>query len=137
MYPRREFTSEDLNKTLLELELVPSASIVVLPVSSPEPANTVTRSSGFGIWTALGTLLYPLLAVWRFLSSFLFTTPYSSSASRVHGMHSSPASKTPTKQNLEIRPKDFKKEGKICRLRTEEDDDEDNNTWNGNSTQQM
>ncbi|XP_032423957.1 UBX domain-containing protein 4 [Xiphophorus hellerii] len=146
MYPRREFTSEDLNKTLLELELVPSASIVVLP--SRRPANTVTRSSGFGIWTALGTLLYPLLAVWRFLSSFLFTTPYSSSASRVHGMHSSPASsskvssnqakrETPTKQNLEIRPKDFKKEGKICRLRTEEDDDEDNNTWNGNSTQQM
>ncbi|XP_054878355.1 UBX domain-containing protein 4 [Poeciliopsis prolifica] len=146
MYPRREFTNEDLNKTLLELELVPSASIVVLP--SRRPANTVTRSSGFGIWTALGTLLYPLLAVWRFLSSFLFSTPYSSSASRVNGMHSSPASssnvssnqakgETPTKQNLEIRPKDFKKEGKICRLRTEEDDDEDNNTWNGNSTQQM
>ncbi|XP_043988260.1 UBX domain-containing protein 4 [Gambusia affinis] len=146
MYPRREFTSEDLNKTLLELELVPSASIVVLP--SRRPANTVTRSSGFGIWTALGTLLYPLLAVWRFLSSFLFAAPYSSSASRVHGMHSSPASsskvssnqakrETPTKQNLETQPKDFKKEGKICTLRTEEDDDEDNNTWNGNSTQQM
>lgn len=33
MFPRREFTSEDLNKTLLELELVPSASIVLLPVS--------------------------------------------------------------------------------------------------------
>ncbi|KAM4561305.1 UBX domain-containing protein 4 isoform 3-T3 [Fundulus diaphanus] len=31
MYPRREFTSEDLNKTLLELKLVPSASIVLLP----------------------------------------------------------------------------------------------------------
>uniref|UniRef100_A0A3Q2QCY3 UBX domain-containing protein 4 n=1 Tax=Fundulus heteroclitus TaxID=8078 RepID=A0A3Q2QCY3_FUNHE len=36
MYPRQEFTSEDLNKTLLELKLVPSASIVLLPVSSPE-----------------------------------------------------------------------------------------------------
>ncbi|KAM4731066.1 UBX domain-containing protein 4 [Anableps anableps] len=146
MYPRREFTSEDLNKTLLELELVPSASIVVLP--SRRPANTVTRSSGFGIWAALGTLLYPLLAVWRFLSSFLFATPYPASAARGHTEHSSPPTSSksssnqakreiPAKQKLEIRPKDFKKEGKICRLRTEEDDDEDNNTWNGNSTQQM
>lgn len=33
MFPRREFTAEDLDKTLLELELTPSASIVLLPVS--------------------------------------------------------------------------------------------------------
>lgn len=36
MFPRREFTSEDLQKTLLELELAPSASIVLLPVSNKE-----------------------------------------------------------------------------------------------------
>lgn len=33
MFPRRVFTGEDLSKTLLELELTPSASIVLLPVS--------------------------------------------------------------------------------------------------------
>lgn len=33
MFPRREFTTEDLEKSLLELELAPSASIVLLPVS--------------------------------------------------------------------------------------------------------
>uniref|UniRef100_A0A673J2E4 UBX domain-containing protein 4 n=1 Tax=Sinocyclocheilus rhinocerous TaxID=307959 RepID=A0A673J2E4_9TELE len=32
MFPRREFTAEDLQKSLLELELTPSASIVLLPV---------------------------------------------------------------------------------------------------------
>ncbi|XP_038150087.1 UBX domain-containing protein 4 isoform X1 [Cyprinodon tularosa] len=142
MYPRHEFSSEDLNRTLLELELVPSASIVLLP--SRRPASSVTPSSGFGIWAVLGTVFYPLLAVWRFLSSFLFATPYSASASRGqadrNASNSSPNQakrEIPTKQNLEMRPKDFKKEGKICRLRTEEDEDEDNNTWNGNSTQQM
>lgn len=36
MFPRREFTSEDMQKTLLELELTPSASIVLLPVSNKE-----------------------------------------------------------------------------------------------------
>ncbi|XP_035994649.1 UBX domain-containing protein 4 isoform X1 [Fundulus heteroclitus] len=143
MYPRQEFTSEDLNKTLLELKLVPSASIVLLP--SQRPTDTVTRSSGFGIWAVLGSILYPLLAVWRFLSSFLFAAPYSASASRGEAEHNSSISsanqakrETSTKQKLEMRPKDFKKEGKICTLRTEDDnDDEDNNTWNGNSTQQM
>lgn len=38
---------------------------------------------------------------------------------------------------LEKRGEDFKKEGRIYRLRREEDTDDDNNTWNGNSTQQM
>lgn len=32
MFPRREFTKEDYGKTLLELELAPSASVVLLPV---------------------------------------------------------------------------------------------------------
>lgn len=44
--------------------------------------------------------------------------------------------KQPT-QAVEKRPKEFKKDGNICRLRTQEDSEEDNNTWNGNSTQQM
>lgn len=37
MFPRRVFTAEDMNKTLVELELAPSASIVILPVSRPGP----------------------------------------------------------------------------------------------------
>ncbi|XP_070694708.1 UBX domain-containing protein 4 isoform X2 [Pempheris klunzingeri] len=147
MFPRREFTSEDLNKTLLELELSPSASIVLLP--SNRPANTVVHSSGGGIWAVLGTLLYPLLAVWRFLSSFLYAaTPPPGAASRGPGHQSisytnsaatSDKAKRETlpKHTLEKRPKDFKKDGKICRLRTQEDSEDDNNTWNGNSTQQM
>uniref|UniRef100_A0A3B4ZHT8 UBX domain-containing protein 4 n=1 Tax=Stegastes partitus TaxID=144197 RepID=A0A3B4ZHT8_9TELE len=138
MFPRREFTSEDLNKTLLELELAPSASIVLLPQSG-RPANTVAQSSGGGLWAVLGTLLYPLLAVWRFLSSFLFATPPTSvAASRgpaQTSIETSPLSEA-IRRSLN-RPKDFKKDGKICRLRTQEDSEDDNNTWNGNSTQQM
>lgn len=148
MFPRREFTSEDLDKTLLELELAPSASIVLLPQSS-RPSNSVVQSSGGGIWAVLGTILYPLLAVWRFLSSFLFVAPPTPRPPAARG----PAPQQPTshtnagpnkakresltKHSLENRPKDFKKDGKICRLRTQEDSEDDNNTWNGNSTQQM
>lgn len=147
MFPRREFTTEDLNKTLLELELAPSASIVLLP--SGRPANAVVQSTGGGIWAVLGTLLYPLLAVWRFLSSFLFATPpppgptsrgpVQQSNSHTNSASASDKAKRETlsKHSMEKQPKDFKKDGKICRLRTQEDSEDDNNTWNGNSTQQM
>ncbi|KAM8749746.1 UBX domain-containing protein 4 isoform 1-T1 [Acanthopagrus schlegelii] len=146
MFPRREFTSEDLQKTLLELELAPSASIVLLPQSS-RPGHAVVQSSEGGIWAFLGTLLYPLLAVWRFLSSFLFANPRPrGEASRGSSLQSNSyinsdsdkaKRETLSKHNLEKRPSDFKKDGKICRLRTQDDSEDDNNTWNGNSTQQM
>lgn len=122
MFPRRVFTAEDMSRTLVELELAPSASIVILPVSRAPPLQdsgfplnklptpvtalaglrlaltplgclpsqqsswqrgAVVQSSGGGVWTVLSTLLYPLLAVWRFLSSFVFASPPSrESASR-------------------------------------------------------
>ncbi|XP_072542639.1 UBX domain-containing protein 4 [Salminus brasiliensis] len=149
MFPRREFTAEDLGKTLLELELAPSASIVLLPQSG-RPANTVVQSSGGGgIWALLGTILYPLLAVWRFLSGFLFSSPPPGAAAaapraqqRAANSYTSASSGEPKRETirkrvLEKRPEDFKKDGKIYRLRTQEDSEDDNNTWNGNSTQQM
>lgn len=44
---------------------------------------------------------------------------------------------TVRKRVMEKRGEDFKKEGKIYRLRTQDDGEDENNTWNGNSTQQM
>ncbi|XP_060785278.1 UBX domain-containing protein 4 isoform X2 [Neoarius graeffei] len=147
MFPRREFTAEDLEKTLLELELAPSASIVLLP--SGRPANTVVQSSSTGgIWAFLGTILYPLLAVWRFLSGVLFGSPPPGAtaaprnqpqrpSNSLNASSGEPKRETIRKRVLEKRPEDFKKDGKIYRLRTQEDSEDDNNTWNGNSTQQM
>lgn len=44
---------------------------------------------------------------------------------------------TLSQQHVERKPKDYKRDGRICQLRTQDDGEEDNNTWNGNSTQQM
>uniref|UniRef100_A0A8C7RG03 UBX domain-containing protein 4 n=1 Tax=Oncorhynchus mykiss TaxID=8022 RepID=A0A8C7RG03_ONCMY len=137
MFPRREFTADDLGKTLLELELAPGASIVLLPQTG-RPNNTVVQSGG-GIWAVLGTILYPLLAVWRFLSGFLFTSPATPGAVRPHPADSSIYTPIETlrKRTLEKQPVDFKRDGKIHRLRNHQDSEDENNTWNGNSTQQM
>nr|XP_061799254.1 UBX domain-containing protein 4 [Nerophis lumbriciformis] len=143
MFPRREFTNEDLNRTFLELELAPSSSIVILPCGRP---STVVPSPSGGTWGVLSTLFYPVLTIWRFLMSFLFPTPpqetsrSSSPPSQSHTNSATPSDK-PKRESLstplEKEPKNFKKDGKICQLRAQEDSEDDNNTWNGNSTQQM
>ncbi|PKU37759.1 ubx hypothetical protein [Limosa lapponica baueri] len=146
MFPRREFTKEDYGKKLLELELAPSASVVLLPAG--RPATSVVQASGSDLWKFLGTILYPLLAVWRFISNFLFTSPPPSQSTvrTAHQQdHSSPSASSSAEQSrqavrkrvVEKRGEDFKKEGKIYRLRTQDDGEDENNTWNGNSTQQM
>ncbi|XP_009317207.1 PREDICTED: UBX domain-containing protein 4 [Pygoscelis adeliae] len=146
MFPRREFTKEDYGKKLLELELAPSASVVLLPAG--RPATSVVQASGGDLWKFLGTILYPLLAVWRFISNFLFTSP-PPSRSTVRSAHpqdrANPSTSSSIEQSrqavrkrvVEKRGDDFKKEGKIYRLRTQDDGEDENNTWNGNSTQQM
>ncbi|XP_054642508.1 UBX domain-containing protein 4 [Dunckerocampus dactyliophorus] len=143
MFPRREFTSEDFNKTLLELDLAPSSSIVLVPCGR---ASSVVPSSGGGIWAVLNTLFHPILSVWRFLSSWMFapapqeTSRRSFPSSHSHTNSATRSDKTkidPLSVPPEKQPKNFKKDGKICQLKTHEDSEDDNNTWNGNSTQQM
>ena len=73
MFPRREFTKEDYKKKLLDLELAPSTSVVLLPAGRPT-TSMVHYSSG-DFWTLLGTVLYPFLAIWRLISNFLFSNP--------------------------------------------------------------
>ncbi|NWX98771.1 UBXN4 protein, partial [Nothoprocta ornata] len=146
MFPRREFTKEDYGKKLLELELAPSASVVLLPAG--RPASSVVQASGGDLWKFLGTILYPLLAVWRFISNFLFTGPPPAQAAARAAQqqeHAGAPGSSSTEQSrqavrkrvMEKRGEDFKKEGKIYRLRTQDDGEDENNTWNGNSTQQM
>lgn len=143
MFPRREFTKEDYKKKLLDLELAPSASVVLLPAG--RPTSSIVHSSSGDIWTLLGTVLYPFLAIWRLISNFLFSNPPAQTSVRTSLPETSnPASSSKSekrepvrKRVLEKRGEDFKKEGKIYRLRTQDDGEDDNNTWNGNSTQQM
>ncbi|XP_068401300.1 UBX domain-containing protein 4 isoform X1 [Eschrichtius robustus] len=144
MFPRREFTKEDYKKKLLDLELAPSASVVLLPAG--RPTTSMVHSSSGDFWTFLGTVLYPFLAIWRLISNFLFSHPPPAQTSvRAASLESSNLASSSNsekrepvrKRVLEKRGEDFKKEGKIYRLRTQDDGEDENNTWNGNSTQQM
>ncbi|KAI5186203.1 UBX domain-containing protein 4 isoform X1 [Manis pentadactyla] len=143
MFPRREFTKEDYKKKLLDLELAPSASVVLLPAG--RQTTSMVHSSSGDFWTLLGTVLYPFLAIWRLISNFLFSNPPAQTSARAASLEPANLASSSTsekrepvrKRVLEKRGEDFKKEGKIYRLRTQDDGEDENNTWNGNSTQQM
>ncbi|CAM9598896.1 unnamed protein product, partial [Lampetra fluviatilis] len=78
-FPRRNFTVDDYPRTLQELGLAPSAAIIVLPgnrtaVAARSPGGTSAFSVD-GLFALMGTLLLPIVAVWRFLGNFLFGQP--------------------------------------------------------------
>jgi hypothetical protein len=85
MYPRREFTQADYSKTFAELGLLPSATILVLPVCEESVADhravqisssksAVSRTSFMMMLYAL--IMNPLQTMFRVIRSFFgFGTP--------------------------------------------------------------
>lgn len=83
-FPRHQFTDEDLNKTLTELDLAPTAVILVLSsdktlLAAPQPGQGVTAAvstavSRYNIWgTAqwvFWILMSPVVAVFGYLSEW-------------------------------------------------------------------
>ncbi|XP_022087087.1 UBX domain-containing protein 4-like isoform X3 [Acanthaster planci] len=156
-FPRRRFAASDLNSTFLELELVPTAAVIVLPgqfdsVPSTTNSPSVKPSSSGGI---IALILAPFLFLWNLIISFIFGQPSKSEKregdSQVPMQQTAPPAGEYAQSPTGARPKSAqvrrrvpggdgsvsRQEGNVHRLVTAQDDDDDNNTWNGNSTQQM
>ncbi|XP_013776258.1 UBX domain-containing protein 4-like [Limulus polyphemus] len=138
-FPRRQFKKEDFPKPLRDLQLVPTAVVLVLPEQAVIPSDR-----GSGIVSYLWFLISPVLVLWRIISNFLFGSGASSSAtpSTIDAQTNSSPSSSQDATNLRNRKSDSSsftyREGNIYRLNNQQNDsDDDNNTWNGNSTQQM
>jgi len=114
-FPRRQLDAEDPSASLRDLQMAPSATVLVLPKAS----NSVSLPGG-DLTSFLWLLLSPFTILWAMITSFF------------GGVTASPNSNTPNTS----RPSTSRPAGGIGRLRRSEDDDE-NNTYNGNSTQQM
>jgi len=144
-FPRREFTSNYDGQTVGDLHLVPSAVILILPASG----RAITSSQSYNWSHLFWSFLAPLFSVLNYLRTLVFGGGGSSSSvggssgrNTQQSSSSRPAStqnptgarrRTPSTQTSAIR-----REGNIHRLTDHHDpDDDENNTWNGNSTQQM
>ncbi|XP_022121586.2 UBX domain-containing protein 4 isoform X3 [Pieris rapae] len=127
-FPRRELTENDA--TLRDLQLIPSVALLVLPrrsnvvSSSPSPFSSLIA---FFSQLFSSMVLDPSYQLYTWIRSRLFgaTNPTPTTG------NASPGNIPPG--NI---PPSIRRRGNVHRLTGDRPDD-DNNTWNGNSTQQM
>uniref|UniRef100_A0A023GCR8 UBX domain-containing protein 4 n=1 Tax=Amblyomma triste TaxID=251400 RepID=A0A023GCR8_AMBTT len=161
-FPRREFTREQYRSTLRELELAPSAVILVVPVSTPSVVvPAALNNSGASLLKLVWSLLAPFGVIWSLFVGLIFGSPdppasASDSASGAAGGASQRgeasasfgapepqaaqggarrrrSAQQPTGEGM------YQRDGNVYRFSNQRfsDEDDDTNTWNGNSTQQM
>jgi len=161
-FPSRNLDDVERTSSLRENGLVPSTTILILPKNR----GTMSSSSGNGgIFDYIWLLLTPLTALWALLSSFmsgntetqgassgnqntsrLLDTSNLENTSRLlnpsnpsSSLSSSAGPSTSSNVRKRKAPSGasgVRTEGNITRLRSDDSDDEQN-TYNGNSTQQM
>ncbi|XP_076648022.1 UBX domain-containing protein 4 [Halictus rubicundus] len=154
-FPRRDLTAEEDDKTLLELELVPTAVILILPMKNSDVTATVSSSQDVGFLSRImWSFFAPILGVYNYLMGYFSggnrpNTPRPSNSENNDTANSSDGTIIPNLQNVanssglvrrylgDQGGTTIKTEGNIHRLHSGGDDNDENNTWNGNSTQQM
>ncbi|XP_015115401.1 UBX domain-containing protein 4 [Diachasma alloeum] len=150
-FPRRDLSAEDEGRTLVDLQLVPTAVILILPLKNSTTTTTVaSREQGGFLSRFMWTVFSPIISVYNYVVGY-FTGPPGRGPTREGTDEPSAAGvaprATPTRhigqpsglfgRNLGGSSTTIRARGNIHRLHTGGDDNDENNTWNGNSTQQM
>ena len=132
-FPRSLLDEKSMDAPLRDLGLAPSGTILVLPKST-----SIAKSGGSvgGIMDLVWLLLTPLTIFWGLLTSFIGTpNPSTNTTTPI----SDPTDRNVIRNQRQTKPNTAttRSDGNITSLRNMSDDDEENNTWNGNSTQQQ
>ncbi|XP_032682425.1 UBX domain-containing protein 4 [Odontomachus brunneus] len=163
-FPRRILTNEENDKTLLELELVPTAVILILPMKKELKAsfsNVTTPATsvqnGF-LSRYMWPLFTPVIGIYNFflvIVDYFFGTNRNANNQRNSDNDGTEITRTADRaspsnhRNVAQSSGLFRRylgnregttiraQGNIHRLHSDGDDNDENNTWNGNSTQQM
>ncbi|XP_011872111.1 PREDICTED: UBX domain-containing protein 4 isoform X3 [Vollenhovia emeryi] len=159
-FPRRELTNEENDKTLLELELVPTAVILILPLKNVNTSNVttvVTSTQDVGFFSRfIWSFFTPVIRIYNYIVGYFSGT--NGDANQQRGDSNSDSTETTNNPDRAVSPNrrnvvqssglfrrylgnqggtTIRAQGNIHRLHSGGDDNDENNTWNGNSTQQM
>ncbi|KRZ76355.1 UBX domain-containing protein 4, partial [Trichinella papuae] len=128
LYPRRHFTDVDYEKSLASLDLVPSAVLLIV---------TTTNSSNRAL-SASGLVVQPLQFASRAVLHWLVNPVYSI-ISRMLSWILHPVSSATSAERGNSTARHFNnRQRRLGRLASNNDTtDDENATWNGNSTQQL
>uniref|UniRef100_T2M8H8 UBX domain-containing protein 4 n=1 Tax=Hydra vulgaris TaxID=6087 RepID=T2M8H8_HYDVU len=130
LFPKYEFTTSDMEKSLRELSLVPNASIIV----SPGKPQVVSTPQSLPI-SIIIFIFYPLISLYYWVLSFFSTTTSQQPSIVSQNDEGDKLDTSHYNSNKNIRKRN--NQSNIRQLQRDENDDDENNTWNGNSTQQM
>ncbi|XP_028391530.1 UBX domain-containing protein 4-like [Dendronephthya gigantea] len=143
-FPRKHLVEDDFTRTLSDLGLAPSAALIVDPTTSS--SSRASDNSSF-VTSMVFYIMAPFLALISWIKYFLFASPQETRGVAEQGTNhetsdsastsSSSASEIRRRKRDEQNEEHFKKDGKIHSFKQPDKDDDENNTWNGNSTQQM
>ncbi|XP_059079325.1 UBX domain-containing protein 4-like isoform X2 [Tigriopus californicus] len=135
-FPSKCLDTLPRSTTLRECNLVPSGTVLVLPKRGQALSS---RNTSVGLLSYL--LLTPFTFLWGLISSFWGGTgeaPNLSSLSRPSNNSHHTTNPTSSRQSDPASgTTNVRRRGNVSRLADLSDDDQDNKTWNGNSTQQM
>lgn len=145
-FSRCNYTRRDSSRSLIELELVPSAVLLIVPTTGTSSAS----SSSLSLIPFLTLILSPFVLIWNMIQSLFGRQPTPVAPPVANSTESNLIQKNQndsrpgTSANSRNSPKakgvnsSYKKDGNVHRLANDSmDDDDENNTWNGNSTQQL
>lgn len=154
-FPRRELTNEENGKTLLELELVPTAVILILPLKNSNVTTVVTSTQDVGFFSRfIWSFFTPVIRIYNYIVGY-FSGTNGDANQRGESNNDSVETNNPdrgissNRRNVVQSSGLFRRylgnqggtsiraQGNIHRLHSDGDDNDENNTWNGNSTQQM
>ncbi|EGI60045.1 UBX domain-containing protein 4 [Acromyrmex echinatior] len=155
-FPRRELTNEENDKTLLELELVPTAVILILPLKNSNVTAVVTSTQDVGFFSRfIWSFFTPVIRIYNYIVGYFSGTNGDANQSgdtnndSVETTNNPDRAISPNRRNVVQSSGLFRRylgnqggttiraQGNIHRLHSGGDDNDENNTWNGNSTQQM
>ncbi|KAL0103314.1 hypothetical protein PUN28_017533 [Cardiocondyla obscurior] len=153
-FPRRELTNEENNKTLLELELVPTAVILILPLKNSNVTTVVTSAQDVGFFSRfIWSFFTPVIRIYNYIVGYFSGTNGDANQQRtdsnsdsVESVNNSDRAVSPNQRNVVQSSGRYlgnrgrttiRAQGNVHRLHSGGDDNDENNTWNGNSTQQM
>ncbi|XP_033732045.1 UBX domain-containing protein 4-like [Pecten maximus] len=142
IYPKRSFTEEDRSETLMSLGLAPTAVLIAVTRRSQSSAPSGGGDGAVSEGGVLSMLLAPFMMLWNFIYSLIFggsgSTPPAGQEANQQQRAEPQRWAQQRGANTSQQKRQSNKDGNITRFHNIEDDDDDENaTWNGNSTQQM
>ena len=131
-FPRSLLDEKPMSTPLRDLGLAPSGTILVLPKTT---SLVKSSTNGGSMMDYIWLLLTPLTILWGLLTSFM--TPTSARPSSSSRDESVQGNQAHNQRTIKGDNRGKRSNDNITRLRNLSDDDDENNTWNGNSTQQQ